>query len=151
MHPSVDRVWNRESAYRALLLLTAAAIGVLVVRQSWLYLAALLAFPPLYHGHGLQDGRRSLIVGNRETAPNIFAASLLLPLSLAVGEFLDATALFRRTLMLLAAGAIALAILVSMSRGALVALVTMVIVYLVKLRLSWRVFVPVMVLVVALL
>src|SRR5947209_19899890 len=42
MHPSVDRVWNRESAYRALLLLTAAAIGVLVVRQSWLYLAALL-------------------------------------------------------------------------------------------------------------
>jgi len=285
MHPSVDRVWNRESAYRALLLLTAAGIGVLVVRQSWLYLAALLglclvtlwpvqstlgiyallvpfdsilvlgssdrgttltfvigglaiavllatgigfhrlAIPPraalwwmlfilwgaasafwayeqatvihrfptmfslfilyvvvssyrmhetefsgvvamtilggclaalvafhqFYHGHVFQDARGSLIVGNRETDPNIFAASLLLPLSLAVGEFLDATALFRRTLMLLAAGAIALGIFVSMSRGALLALVTMVIVYLVKLRLSWRVFVPVMVLVVALL
>ena len=115
------------------------------------FLAALVAFHQFYQGPVVQDTRGSLIVGNRETDPNIFAASLLLPLSLAVGEFLAARALFRRMLMLLAAGAIALGVFVTMSRGALLALTTMVIVYLVKFRMNWRVFVPVVVLGVALL
>jgi O-antigen ligase len=113
--------------------------------------AALIAFYQFYHGHVYQDMRGSLIIGSRQTDPNFFAASLLLPLSLAVGEFLVTTTLFRRMLLLLAAGAIALGIFVTMSRGALLALAAMVIVYLVKLRMSWRIFVPVTVLLTGLL
>ena len=114
-------------------------------------LAALIAFYQFYHGHIYQGARGSLIIGSRETDPNIFAASLLLPLSLAVGEFWVTVGLFRRMLMLLAAGAIATGIFVTMSRGALLALAAMVIVYLVKLRMSWRIFVPVTVLLIGLL
>src|SRR5919109_415294 len=40
MHISVARFRNRENTYKVLLLLTAAAIGASIVRQSWMFLGA---------------------------------------------------------------------------------------------------------------
>src|SRR5438309_625625 len=179
MHPSVDRVWNRESAYRALLLLTAAAIGVLVVRQSWLYLAALLGLClvtlwPVQSTLGIYallvpfDSILVLGSSDRGTTLTFVIGGLAIAVLLATGIGFHRLAIPPRAalwwmLFILWGAASAFwayeqatvihrfPTMFSMFRGALLALVTMVIVYLVKLRLSWRVFVPVMVLVVALL
>ncbi len=104
--------------------------------------AAVFSIFEFYNGISYHGLRGSLIIGNRATDPNIFAAGLLLPFSLAVSEFLLASALFRKVSMLLASGIIALAIFITMSRGAFLALAVMLLVYLRKLRMSWRILVP---------
>ena len=108
--------------------------------------AALFSCYEFYNGVSYHGLRGFLIIGNRATDPNIFAASLLLPFSLAVGEFLASSTLSRRVFMLLTSGIIALGIFFTMSRGALFALAVMLVVYLRRLRMSWRVFVPMIIL-----
>lgn len=106
--------------------------------------AALYASSQFYSGISyFSTLRGSLIVGNRATDPNVFAASLLLPSSLAVNEFLVAQNRIRSLLMLLAVAVINLAIFLSMSRGALVGLAVMLIVYFRRLRVNWRILIPV--------
>ena len=83
--------------------------------------------------------RASLTILNRATDPNVFAASLLLPLSLALGEVISAR---KRLHSIFAAGisaAILFAIFTTISRGALVAVVVMIAVYVRRLRWKWPV------------
>jgi len=87
----------------------------------------------------LQSTRSSLMVGNRDTDPNQFGASLLLPLSVRRDS---KSQLRNRLLRVCATAAIAilsLALLLSMSRGALVAALTVVIVYIARFGLSRRI------------
>jgi O-antigen ligase len=102
----------------------------------------------LYH-NSVTAGRSSLIIGDSETDPNVFAASLFLPLSLAVGRFLDSRG-WHRMLYVVMAGLIALGVVLTMSRGALLALGVMVVVYVRRLGVDRRVIVPVLIVLVAL-
>jgi O-antigen ligase len=86
--------------------------------------------------------RGSLVFGDRQTDPNILAASLLLPLSLVVGEFLGSTKLYAKLLLSLCALLLAAGIFVTGSRGALLAIAVMLLFYLRKLGINWRVLVP---------
>jgi putative inorganic carbon (HCO3(-)) transporter len=88
-------------------------------------------------------GRSSLIIGDRELDPNIFAASLFLPLSLALGRFLEARGWMRRTFWLAITAAIGTAVLLTMSRGALLALVVMVVVFILRMGVKRQVLIPV--------
>jgi O-antigen ligase len=95
-----------------------------------------------YHGGEM---RGSLVVGAKETDPNIFAASLLLPLALAVGRFLAPSGRLQKMLMLGACAVISLGMLVTQSRGAVLAMAVMIFVYLYRFRIKLRVVVPVFV------
>lgn len=109
--------------------------------------AAVVSCAEFYSGVSLHGLRSSLIIGSQTTDPNIFAAGLLLPFSLAMGGFLAAPSLLRKALMLLGSGIMALAMFLTLSRGALVAIAVMLFVYLRKLGMRWRVLVPTLVLV----
>jgi len=68
-------------------------------------------------------GRASLIVGDRETDPNQFATTLLLPLTLAIGGAMNARSRLRRVMFIGALIVIATSLYLTMSRGTLVALI----------------------------
>ena len=106
--------------------------------------AAVFAVYAFYNGSFYHGGemRGSLVVGAKETDPNIFAASLLFPLSLAVGRFLSSHGRFQRMLMLGACAVISLGVLVTQSRGAVLAMAVMIFVYLYRFRIKLRVVVP---------
>jgi O-antigen ligase len=91
---------------------------------------------------GSAIGRVSLAEGSTLSDPNFFAATLLLPLSQATGEVLVSSAWWRRVLFLAGTGVIALALFLTMSRGALLALMTIVLVFLARLRMNWRLLLP---------
>lgn len=106
-------------------------------------LASFISVSNFYHGVTFSRAARSTITQDgRESDPNFFAAGLLLPLSLAVGAAISEGNIFRRLLMGAAAGVVALGVLLTMSRGALVAILVMVLVYAVRYRLSWKIIVP---------
>ncbi len=86
--------------------------------------------------------RGSLVFGDRQMDPNILAASLLLPLSLVVGELLGSAKLQVRLLFSFCAMLIVSGIFVTGSRGALLAIAVMLMFYLRKLGIHWRVLVP---------
>jgi O-antigen ligase len=90
-------------------------------------------------------GRVSLAEGSTRSDPNFFALTLLLPLSLACGDAISSRALLRRVLFLVATGVIAFAVFLTMSRGALAALGAIVAVFLLRLRLNWRLLIPVII------
>jgi len=92
-----------------------------------------------YHNMNL---RGSLVFGDRQADPNIFAASLLLPLSLVVGEFLGSAKLQGKLLLSFCALLIVSGIFVTGSRGALLAIAVMLLIYLRKLGINWRVLAP---------
>jgi O-antigen ligase len=92
---------------------------------------------------GSSIGRVSLVEGSTLSDPNFFAATLLLPLSLASGEVLFSPRWSRRALFLAATGVIALAVFLTMSRGALAAVMAITFVFLLRLRLNWRLLLPV--------
>lgn len=88
-------------------------------------------------------GRGSLWIGGVDTDPNILAASLILPLSLASGLLLSAHAWLTRLLM---AGSIILigsCICLTMSRGAVIASITLLLIYLLRSRAKWRLLLPI--------
>jgi len=92
--------------------------------------------------YGVTGGRASLISGDRETDPNQFAASLLLPLGLVVGRFLTARTWLEKILLLCATLVIGTGLYLTMSRGGLVGLVIMVLSYLYHTRANWRAWIP---------
>ncbi len=88
-----------------------------------------------YHNMNM---RASLVFGDRQIEPNVFAASLQLPLSLVIGEFLGSKSLRGKLLLSFCALLIASGIFVTTSRGALVAIAVMVLFFVRKIGISWR-------------
>ena len=102
--------------------------------------AAVMSAHEFYSGtFYLQSTRSSLMFGNRDTDPNQFGASLLLPLSLAIGAVVQGRNRMVRVYAAVAITMLSLALLLSMSRGALVAAVTVIIVYIARLGLNRRI------------
>ena len=66
--------------------------------------------------------RASLVLGGRETNPNGIGTDLVLPFALVIGEFLSAARRSWKLLALCAAGCMAYAVFLTMSRGSLLAL-----------------------------
>lgn len=93
----------------------------------------------LFHG----TTRSSLMIAGRETDPNQFAASLLLPLSLAIGGLVWGRGRLVRIGAVVATGILGLALLLTMSRGGLVAMFALVAVYVYRMRLNRRVLVAI--------
>lgn len=88
-------------------------------------------------------GRASILIGEQQTDPNGLAASLLLPLSLAIALFFAAQ---KRTSKMFWLGAVTLmgfGILLTMSRGGVIGLIVIGFVYLRRLK-KWRAAVPVL-------
>jgi putative inorganic carbon (hco3(-)) transporter len=83
--------------------------------------------------------RGTFSIGNQQIESNVFAAGLLLPLSLVIGEFLAAKSLGSKVLFISSAFLIALGIFYTTSRGALLAVVVMILFYVRKTGISWRV------------
>ncbi len=140
----------------SLCLLYLAAVSVRISRKelSWITLltvaggctAALYSAYEYFHGNamlGFEGNRASLVAASEIADPNVFAASLLLPLSIAFGEVLSCRSRLRRLFMLGATGAIAFAVFLTMSRGALLSMLVLAFVYFRRLRLNWRMFIPV--------
>jgi putative inorganic carbon (HCO3(-)) transporter len=87
--------------------------------------------------------RSSLILGEHETDPNQFAASLLLPFSLAFGVFLAARGRLVKMAVLAVLVSILFAIMLTMSRGGLLGVVVTLLVFLYRFRLKLGVIIPV--------
>jgi O-antigen ligase len=145
------------TAWSLLLLYVSAVSFPLTKKQlSWATLmavaggtaAAVSACYLYYHGAfyyygGGHHARGSLVSGGSATDPNYFATSLLLPISLAIGHFLSSHNWLSKIGLLIATAAMAFAVFLSMSRGTLVALIVMAFFYAYKLRMSWRLLIPV--------
>ena len=94
-----------------------------------------------FHGTTWRDisGRASIVLDDKAADPNYFAAMLLVPLSLAIGVYLSTRSrLILRSLMAISVALTALSIFLSMSRGALVALILMFGVYVYRLGVKLR-------------
>ncbi len=87
--------------------------------------------------------RASLILGTRQTNPNVLAMSLLLPIALAFAYFLSYKGGLAKATMLLALIVTTLGLLLTMSRGAIVALIILILVYVRHLRLGSRIALPI--------
>jgi O-antigen ligase len=145
-------VFERFLTSSALLVLYLAAVSVRVSKKEFIWIAALailggviassytvLAF---YRGT-YYEGRASLITAGREADPNQFALSLIVPISLAVAGFLASGRRLAKIAAAIALVIMTLALLLTMSRGALVALAAVAICYVSKLKLNWRIVVPI--------
>lgn len=87
--------------------------------------------------------RATLALGDRTTNPNTFAAVLLLPLSLALGTFISSRGWFKALVMISAVALLSLAILLSMSRGDVIAAGVLLVVYIYRYGLRRRMLVVV--------
>ncbi len=83
-------------------------------------------------------GRASLSLDTSEADPNYFAAMLMVPLALAVGMFRNTRALLLKSLMALTIFFASVAIFLTMSRGALVAMILMAGVFVYRLGIKAR-------------
>jgi O-antigen ligase len=101
--------------------------------------ASLFSTVNFLQGVATVEARSSLITGAQQADPNIFAASLLVPLALAIGLAISAVSKIEKLLMACAAGTLFVSVLLTMSRGALLALVFMAGVYAYRYRLKGRV------------
>lgn len=139
-----DAVFTEVPTLIGLLLLYGVAVSFRVSRQQLSRInflaivgglaASLLSISNFLSGVTTIEARSSLISGSQQADPNIFAASLLIPLALALAEFMGNRGLFEKVMMLLAALTIVVAILLTMSRGAVLALIGMAVVFLVRSR-----------------
>jgi O-antigen ligase len=82
--------------------------------------------------------RASLVVSNQEANPNDFADSLLPPIALALGGFFSAKTRLQRGGMLLSALVITYCVLSTMSRGSIIAMGAVLLVYLFRLGIRGR-------------
>jgi O-Antigen ligase len=94
--------------------------------------------------------RGSLMSGTKVTDPNYFAASLLLPLSLAITGFLTPRRWLARMTWLAVAGTLAFGILVTMSRGAVLSMIVLLMFYVFSKQVSRRMTIPLIAIFVAL-
>jgi O-antigen ligase len=93
-----------------------------------------------------QETRASLIVAGRHANPDGLAMTFLLPISLAFGYFLSHRRGLVRVCMLAAMAICTLGLFLTMSRGAVVALAAVVLLYVYRLRLGSRLVVPIILL-----
>ena len=114
---------------RAIITLTVLGGLAAAVWASWAYLSG---------SSWAGTGRASLALDTNEADPNYFAAMLLVPLSLSMGMFRSTRSWLQRALMALTTLLTAVAIFLTMSRGALVAMILMAGVYVYRLGLKAR-------------
>ena len=82
--------------------------------------------------------RGSLIIGHRETNPNSLADSLLLPMAFAIGSTIEMRRCLKKMLLFGGLIIIASSVLVTMSRGALLGVAVIMLVYFYRYRAGWR-------------
>lgn len=87
------------------------------------------------------SSRASLVIAGRETNPDHLATLLLLPLTLVIAEFLEAKNWRRKAFATVITGILGYAILLTMSRAALVAIAVMLGVYALRMGFNRRVFI----------
>jgi O-antigen ligase len=92
--------------------------------------------------------RGTLVVGEQAANPNSLGAVLILPLALAAGGFVALRSPFQKLLAAGALGVIGAGVYITMSRGALLAIVLAMLVFAYRNRVRWQVFVPIALLVV---
>lgn len=114
-------------------------VGVLTVAGG--VVAALMTASSYYAGLRWAGDvpRASLGFGNRLTDPNVLAASQLLPFALAFGVLISARRRILKVASALALGVIAYGVLLSMSRGAMASLFVVILVFLWRYRINWRI------------
>ena len=88
------------------------------------------------------ETRASLIVNGRATNPDGLAMTLLLPISFAFAYFLSAKRMLRKTLMLGVIALTCMGLFLTMSRGAVLGLVTVIGVYVYRLKLGRKLVAP---------
>ena len=103
------------------------------------FLAAGFVTVQFMQGNFSSAERSSLTVSGIEMDPNQFAAAQLLPISLGMGLFLSLKGWTTRLFSLGVVAGMSFAVLISMSRGALVALIVMALYYCVRMRAGLRV------------
>jgi len=91
-----------------------------------------------YRNSMLAIGRGSLMMGNYRENPNAFGAELLLPFSLALAEFMSARRALHVLWGIIATAALGGAAFLTMSRGALLAVVLIVVIFLFRTGLKRR-------------
>jgi O-antigen ligase len=103
-------------------------------------IAAAIGSYQFYHGvaWGGDVSRGSLVMGAEAADPNTFAATLLLPFSLAMGYFLAARDWTKKVVTASAGAILVFGILVSMSRGAFLAVLAIAVVYFYRFNLRRR-------------
>jgi O-antigen ligase len=95
-----------------------------------------------------QVNRGRLALGDMDSDPNTLGRVLVLPLALAVAAFIRSGGMLLRMLAAGSAALIGLGIFISMSRGAIVSIVTMFLVMLYRMRVRWHLLVVIVVLLV---
>ena len=98
--------------------------------------ASLFSIRDFVTGVWTVEARSSLILGTQQADPNVFAAALMVPLALTIAEGLSRKGILRRAAMFAIFLVIVLAILLTMSRGAVLGLLAMSAVYAWRLQLK---------------
>jgi len=88
------------------------------------------------------ETRASLIVNGRATNPDGLAMTLLLPISFAFAYFLSSKRMFRKAIMLGVIALTCMGLFLTMSRGAVLGLVTVIGVYVYRLKLGRKLVAP---------
>jgi O-antigen ligase len=103
-------------------------------------LAGIYSVYQFYHHVGWAgNARSSLVMGQEAVNPNTFATRLLLPLALSVGAFFAARSALRKAFMLGCSALLTLAVLLTLSRGAALAVLVMAAVFLLRLGVNRRI------------
>lgn len=129
------------------LYLTAVSMRLSHAEFSWIRrvtvlggsIASALALYQFTHGVTVAS-RATIVIGSASTNPNELAASLILPVSFAVGDVLSSHGV-RRIVPLLQALVMLTCVVLTMSRGALAALMVMMVVYIWRKGINWRLIV----------
>ena len=98
--------------------------------------ASLFSINNFWTGISTVEARSSLILGTQQADPNIFAAALMIPLALAMAGVWSGKGIFEKGVMLATSAVISFAILLTMSRGAVLGLLAVVAVYAWRLKLA---------------
>ncbi|MGA9800301.1 MAG: O-antigen ligase family protein [Terriglobales bacterium] len=114
--------------------------GIVVAAILGGCLAGLYSSYEFYHHVGWSGTvRSSLVMGDEAINPNIFATRLLLPLALSVGAFFSVRKIWLKTIALGCSALLTLAILLTLSRGAALAVLVMAFVFLLRFGVNARI------------
>ena len=103
-------------------------------------LAGLYSSYEFYHHIGWAGtARSSLVMGHEAINPNVFATRLLLPLALSVGAFFSVRPAWLKTVVLGCSALLTLAVLLTLSRGAALAVLVMAFVFLLRFGVNPRI------------
>jgi len=85
------------------------------------------------------EARGRLVISGMKANPNWLGRILILPLALAIAGLVGGRGMMQRALAVGCAASIGLGIFISMSRGAVIALITMLLVLLYRMRARWHI------------